>query len=55
MNIRDAKESDAKAIQAIYAPYVEHTAVTFEYNVPTVEEFCKRITTVMQKYPWIVA
>lgn len=55
MNIRDAKASDAKVIQAIYAPYVEHTAVTFEYNVPSVEEFSKRITTVMQKYPWIVA
>ena len=55
MNIREANISDAKAIQTIYAPYVEQTAVTFEYNVPTVEEFCKRITTIMQKYPWIVA
>ena len=55
MDIREANISDAKAIQTIYAPYVELTAVTFEYNVPSVEEFCKRITTVMQKYPWIVA
>lgn len=55
MDIREANISDAKAIQTIYAPYVEQTAVTFEYNVPSVEEFRKRITTVMQKYPWIVA
>ena len=34
MNIREAVIADAKAIRAIYAPYVEQTAVTFEYNVP---------------------
>ena len=55
MNIKEAVIADAKAIRAIYAPYVELTAVTFEYNVPSEEEFCKRIETVKQKYPWIVA
>ena len=55
MKIREAVIADAKAIQAIYAPYVEQTAVTFEYNVPSEEEFRKRIETVKQKYPWIVA
>ena len=55
MKIREAVVADAKAIQAIYAPYVEQTAVTFEYNVPSEEEFRKRIETVKQKYPWIVA
>lgn len=49
--VRDAKETDAKAIQAIYAPYVEQTAVTFEYNVPSEEEFRRRIENVKQKYP----
>lgn len=53
--IRDAKVTDAKAIQTIYTPYVETTAITFEYNVPSEEEFCRRIDTVQQKYPWIVA
>lgn len=53
--IRDAKVTDAKAIQTIYTPYVETTAITFEYNVPSEEEFCRRIETVLQKYPWIVA
>ena len=53
--IRDAKVTDAKAIQTIYTPYVESTAITFEYNVPSEEEFCRRIETVQQKYPWIVA
>ena len=55
MNIREAVVADAKAIQAIYAPYVEQTAVTFEYDVPSEEEFRRRIESVKQKYPWIVA
>lgn len=38
----------------IYAPYIEKTAVTFEYTVPTVDEFSKRIASVTKKYPWIV-
>ena len=54
-NIREAVVADAKAILAIYAPYVELTAVTFEYHVPSEEEFRRRIATVKQKYPWIVA
>ena len=54
-NIREAVVADAKAILAIYAPYVEHTAVTFEYTVPSEEEFRRRIETVKQNYPWIVA
>ena len=54
MNIREAVVADAKAIQTIYAPYVEQTAVTFEYHVPSEEEFRRRIETVKQKYPWIV-
>ena len=53
--IRDAKVTDAKAIQTIYTPYVETTDITFEYNVPSEKEFCRRIETVQQKYPWIVA
>ena len=53
--IRDAQVADAKELLAIYAPYVEHTAVTFEYDVPSEEEFRQRIETVQQKYPWLVA
>ncbi len=53
--IRDAQVADAKELLAIYTPYVEHTAVTFEYDVPSEEEFRQRIKTVQQKYPWLVA
>lgn len=54
-NIRVATEADAEALLAIYAPYVEHTAITFEYTVPTVEEFAGRIRQTLKKYPYLVA
>ena len=42
LTIRPVSLSDAQAIQAIYAPYVEKTAITFEYQVPSLEEFEER-------------
>ena len=55
MIIRDATLSDAEAMLAIYAPYVEQTAITFEYDVPTLDDFRQRIKKIQEKYPWIVA
>lgn len=55
MSIRDAIPSDAEAMLAIYAPYVEQTAITFEYDVPTLDDFRQRLLKVQTKYPWIVA
>ena len=53
--IRYATPEDAPALLAIYAPYVEETAITFEYTVPTVEEFAERIRNTMVNYPYLVA
>ncbi|MBQ5537706.1 MAG: GNAT family N-acetyltransferase, partial [Treponema sp.] len=39
MRIRNATPEDAERLLEIYAPYVEKTAITFEYDVPSVEEF----------------
>ena len=55
IRIRTAREKDAKGCLEIYAPYVERTAVTFEYEVPSLEEFRERIRKTEEKYPWIVA
>ena len=55
LTIRPVSLSDAQAIQAIYAPYVEKTAITFEYEVPSVQEFEKRISKTIEKYPYLVA
>ena len=43
ITIRPVSTADSQALLDIYRPYVEHTAITFEYEVPTVEEFTRRI------------
>lgn len=53
--IRLAKPEDAGRLVEIYAPYVKQTAVTFEYEVPSVAEFRKRIESILKKYPYLVA
>lgn len=53
--IRIASEGDAEALLNIYAPYVLKTAITFEYEVPSVEEFRRRIRHTLQRYPYLVA
>ena len=55
VNIRVASPDDAEQLLKIYAPYVEKTAITFEYDVPTVHEFKKRIENTLEKYPYLVA
>ena len=55
MNIRLATLSDAATLLAIYAPYVENTAINFEYEVPTIEDFATRIEKTLERYPYLVA
>ena len=55
MDIRLANPSDARSLLDIYAPYVENTAITFEYEVPTIEDFATRIERTLEKYPYLVA
>lgn len=55
MTIRPVQESDAAALLAIYAPYVENTAVSFELTPPTLAEFTNRIRTISAKHPYLVA
>ena len=52
--IRTARESDASGIQAIYGPVVSSTAISFEYEVPSVEEMASRIRKTLPQYPWLV-
>ena len=52
--IRNATEADLSAILDIYAPYVLHTTVSFEYTVPTQEEFLQRFRDVTAQFPWLV-
>lgn len=55
IRIRPARPSDAESLRAVYAPYVERTAVTFEYAVPDTEEFARRVAAVTKTYPWLAA
>ena len=55
MLIRPATTADAVRILEIYSYYVEHTAITFEYDSPTLEEFSGRISNTLEKYPYLVA
>ena len=53
--IRLASVDDAEELLKIYAYYVEHTAVSFEYDVPAPAEFRERIARTLTKYPYFVA
>ncbi len=52
--IRLITTKDAVAALNVYAPYVLHTGISFEYEVPTVDEFKKKIEKITAQYPWLV-
>ncbi len=55
MKIRTVNENDAEELLKIYSYYVKNTVITFEYEVPSVEEFKNRIKHTLIKYPYIAA
>ena len=55
VHVRTATRDDAAAACAIYAHYVLHTAVTFDYDVPSVEDFAERLERTLARYPYLVA
>ena len=55
ITLRVASLEDAEALLKIYAPYVQKTAITFEYEVPSVKEFRERMENTLKKYPYLVA
>ncbi len=55
VKIRVAATEDAEELLEIYRPYVEKTAISFEWDVPGLEEFQARIEKTLKKYPYLVA
>lgn len=55
IELRTATVNNAEEILGIYAPYVRNTAVSFEYEPPTIEEFRGRIEKTLEKFPYLVA
>ena len=55
LTIRPVSEADAAALLKIYSPYVENTAVSFEYSTPSETEFRERIRKISRDYPYLAA
>ena len=53
--VRPATEADGPTLLAIYRPYVERTAISFETVTPSLEEFVRRIRTATEGWAWLVA
>lgn len=52
--IREASEKDVPRLLEIYGPYVTDTVISFEYEVPSLEEFASRVRRIQEKYPYLV-
>lgn len=55
LRLRTACPEDGERLVRLYAPYVRETAVTFEYEAPSAEEFSSRIRETLKRYPYFVA
>ncbi|MBQ7485067.1 MAG: GNAT family N-acetyltransferase [Oscillospiraceae bacterium] len=55
IRIRDATMADCPRLLEIYGYYVLHTAISFEYTVPSAKVFGKRMENTMRRYPYLVA
>lgn len=53
-SVRPASPEDAHACIAIYRPYVEDTPITFETEVPTIEQMASRIAAARDTHEWLV-
>lgn len=52
--VRLAVIEDSEKILNIYKPFITNTIITFEYDVPSLEEFEDRMKNVQSRYPWFV-
>lgn len=55
LKISLASKEHCPQILGIYEHYVRHTAISFEYDVPTLEEMEARMENIQRKYPYLVA
>ena len=53
MTLRFVSPEDVTALLAIYQRYIS-TAVTFEYTLPSAEEFTRRVNSISAFYPYLV-
>ena len=55
VKIREVTANDAETLSNIYEYYVKNTAITFEYDPPSADEFRTRIKKITADYPYICA
>ena len=55
MEIRNAGPADAERLREIYSYYMTETAVTFDYDTPSADDFRDKIRKTSENYPFIVA
>ena len=54
IEIRTAKLEDTRRLLEIYDYYVTNTAVSLEYETPSLEEFTARMERTLKQYPYLV-
>lgn len=54
VSVRPARLSDCEGMLKLYAPYVEETAISFEYEIPTLSEFQERFRSISGWFPWLL-
>ena len=55
ITLRPVKVEDAKALLAIYAPCIFNSHISFETEIPSIQDFEERIKKVCAKFPYYVA
>lgn len=55
IEIRNIQNKDITSVLNIYSHYVLNTAISFEYETPSIEEFTDRVKNITTKYPYLVA
>lgn len=53
--IRLIQPGDYAEVLNIYGVYVQNTVISFEYEIPSLADFSKRIENIISFYPWLVA
>ncbi|MFR5628307.1 MAG: N-acetyltransferase family protein [Ruthenibacterium lactatiformans] len=56
ITLRMARPEDAGGMLAVYAPYVEHSTASWEYETPSLAEFSGRLREHLDTgFPWLLA
>ena len=53
-SVRSASKHDAADCVAIYRPYVDNTVISWEIEVPSVDEMASRIASAQKAHEWLV-